>query len=352
MAIKIPTDPNSENNKEVTDLPSQGDVETPLYEEEREDNDLFTDEEPAEADQSLSSSLPSDDYTANFSTPGSDAPHFAGNNALQLDPAKIKVEIPDKDTPIVVLFGPPASGKTMMLIRLTRWLKKKGYGVMPIRTFRPADDAYESMCDSFNAMVDSNEAAENTKGLDFMLLKVSKDGHPICQILEAPGEHYYDPRNPEKKFPPYLHKIITEQRNRKIYTLLMETEWKGNKNIKDDMQRTNYVEKIRQLKTLSSTRDRFIVILNKIDLTDFRLAKGRYNRVDARREVSDKYPDIFKIFLNEHPITRFFRPSFASFGAFQSGEFSQTADGNKTIYTAGADDYARELWGLITNACK
>ena len=43
---------------------------------------------------------------------------------------------------------------------------------MPIRTFRPADDNYKKMCDSFNDMVDSNEAAKGTNAIDFMLLKV------------------------------------------------------------------------------------------------------------------------------------------------------------------------------------
>ena len=36
------------------------------------------------------------------------------------DPNSIAVTIADKETPIVVLFGPAACGKTMTLVRLTR----------------------------------------------------------------------------------------------------------------------------------------------------------------------------------------------------------------------------------------
>ncbi len=43
------------------------------------------------------------------------------------DPNAIKVTIEDEKTPIVVLFGPPSSGKTMILVRLTRYLRKIGF---------------------------------------------------------------------------------------------------------------------------------------------------------------------------------------------------------------------------------
>lgn len=96
-----------------------------------------------------------------------------------LDPLKVSVEIADRSTPVVLLVGPPASGKTMMLVRLTRWLKNKGYTVTPVRTFRSSDGAYERMCDDFNAMVSSNEAAAGTNVISFMLVKVSYNGRAL-----------------------------------------------------------------------------------------------------------------------------------------------------------------------------
>lgn len=40
------------------------------------------------------------------------------------DPNDVMVTISDLKTPLVILFGPPSCGKTMTLIRLSRYLKK------------------------------------------------------------------------------------------------------------------------------------------------------------------------------------------------------------------------------------
>ncbi len=102
------------------------------------------------------------------------------------DANAIRVTIDDPTTPIVVLFGPPTSGKTMTLIRLTRYLNQHGYEVRPVETFRPAADThYQRMCEKFNEMVYSDNAAEGTSNISFMLVKVTQKGRPICQILEA-----------------------------------------------------------------------------------------------------------------------------------------------------------------------
>ena len=104
------------------------------------------------------------------------------------DPNKISVTIADKDAPIVVLFGPPACGKTMTLVRLTRYLRENGYTITPIRTFRPTYDSnYSEICDNFDVMMNQDDAAASTSKISFMLVKVSKNGRTICQILEAPG---------------------------------------------------------------------------------------------------------------------------------------------------------------------
>jgi hypothetical protein len=117
---------------------------------------------------------------------------------------KIKVTISDR-SPIVVLFGAGSSGKTMTLVRLTRWLQKHGFRVEPDRTFQE-DKHYEELCNNFGSVINSDFVAQRTRHLDFMLIKVmNKYGEPICQILEAQGEHYFNPDNPNAEFPRYIN---------------------------------------------------------------------------------------------------------------------------------------------------
>lgn len=87
------------------------------------------------------------------------------------DANKIKVTIADYKTPLVILFGPPACGKTMTLVRLTRYLQSKGYTVQPITSFRPTyDKNYSEMCNNFDSMINSDAAAQSTAKINFMLV--------------------------------------------------------------------------------------------------------------------------------------------------------------------------------------
>ena len=116
------------------------------------------------------------------------------------DPNEISITIADQRTPIVVLFGPPSCGKTMTLVRLTRYLRTIGLKVEPITSFRPsADEHYAKMCKDFPGMIGSNDAANSTKNISFMLVRVLDSvGRVKCQILEAPGEYYYNPDDPDE----------------------------------------------------------------------------------------------------------------------------------------------------------
>ena len=49
----------------------------------------------------------------------------------QNDPNSITVTVSDPNTPIVILYGPPSCGKTMTLVRMTRYLQSQGYTVVP-----------------------------------------------------------------------------------------------------------------------------------------------------------------------------------------------------------------------------
>ncbi len=253
------------------------------------------------------------------------------------------VEINDKEAPLIVLFGPTSCGKTMTLIRLTRYLRKNGMTVTPDRSFRPAyDTAYSKDCESFNQTVNDPIAAPGTSG--YMLVDVISGGKVLCKILEAPGELYFDPQEPNRHYPHYLNKIINAP-NRKVWCAFVEPAW-GDANI-----RANYVTRIADLKPDMEPNDRMIFVFNKIDkLRHLIKSPGVVHEKLAIKNVADNYPGIFEAFKNDIPILRFFRPYDCAFLPFQTGKFSESTDSNqnkKLLYAEGPEAYPAQLWAII-----
>lgn len=256
------------------------------------------------------------------------------------DANAIRVTIDDPTTPIVVLFGPPTSGKTMTLIRLTRYLNQHGYEVRPVETFRPATDThYQRMCEKFNEMVYSDNAAEGTSNISFMLVKVTQKGRSICQILEAPGEGYYMPETDTGTFPRYVNNIISNN-NRKIWLFVVEPNWL------DKADRQGYAAKIKKLQTKIKRQDKVVFLFNKIDKTEFVLGGGHINTPEAIKSIKNQYEGIFEPFRNENPITRFFSEYRCEFVPFSTGDYSPKVDGGM-VYEPGDDVYPRRLWNTI-----
>lgn len=257
------------------------------------------------------------------------------------DPNQISVTISDKDAPIVVLFGPPQCGKTMTLVRLTRFLSENGYTITPVRTFRPTYDSnYTDLCDNFDTMINQDNAADSTNRISFMLVKVSKKGRPICQLLEAPGEYYFNPKAPNTPFPRYFN-AIKSSKNRKIWTIMVEPDWAN------EEDRKNYVTRIKYLKKQMATKDKTIVVYNKIDKTDFLIDNSGNAQIGAAiKNIKDLYPGIFVPFKNTQPIVSWFKPYNCDFTVFQTGDYTKTDD-NTIVFQQGADVFPRRLWSII-----
>lgn len=265
------------------------------------------------------------------------------------DPNAIQIVLQNPDIPIVVFFGPPTCGKTMTLIRLSRYLLQNGYAVTPVRSFRPGyDEHYKKMCDDFNIMINSNIAQEGTNFISFMLVEVSYNGRPLCQILEAPGEHYFKPSNPNAPFPAYIN-TISSSSNRKLWGFFIEPDHTNSQ--LENSDRLNYVNRIGRFKSYMHPRDRVAVIFNKIDQTNTVLNIGTANNSLAFQLANYTYPGLFKLFANENPITKFFKPTRAAFVPHMNGYFTDLQSGGRS-FQIGHDNYPRNLWGIITKSIK
>lgn len=284
---------------------------------------------------------PATDYT--------DFSHFDDDTetaSLPQDVNSIQITISDKQTPLILLVGPPACGKTMTLIRLARYLKEKGYQLEPVRTLRPSTDkAYLDLCNNFNAMLSTPLAANATSLISFMLVRVLRQGKVLCQILEAPGEHYFNPNDPHSPFPTYLNQIFAN-RMRKIWAFIVEKDWR------DEQNRIDYVQRIRDLQLQVDPRDRAIFLFNKIDLTNFVLGRGRVNRSAAKKDIEDNYPGVFEPFRNTHPISSFWRPWRCEFLPFQTGTYTADSRNGQLYFQSGPDEYPAALWQHLLHFIK
>lgn len=252
------------------------------------------------------------------------------------------VTIKDKNSPIVILFGPPACGKTMTLVRLSRYLKDNGFTITPDRSFRDsADEYYEKMCADFPNLINSDYAAGGTPDMNFMLVKVIQNFNTKCQILEAMGELYFDPYNPKKDSPTYLNQIISCP-NRKIWVFMLEPDWKS------AQDRKNYVDRIKRFaKTIKQPKDKVILLMNKIDKADGLVIKTGVIKPSALiKEVKDSYPGILEPFKNTIPIISWFEPYRCQIIPFQTGDYTKTLNGD-LVYIEGDDVYSKRLWNTI-----
>lgn len=248
-------------------------------------------------------------------------------------------------SPLVMLFGPAASGKTMALIRLTRYLWGKGYQIVPVKTFRPPyDQHYIAICESYSSMCHSQYAVARTMGCNFMLVKViDKQGRTVCQLMDAPGQWYFDRNTPQTRLPACINRIIGLP-NKHIWLFFVEPNW-------DDCNtRQMYVERIRQMRSAMSLRDRTIFVSNKIDMhPHLFLSNGMPNNKQIFKNIKMDYPELFTPFENKNPITRLFRKYNSQLVPFSAGSFTPT-DTGQVLYTMSNDVYPNLLWKAICNS--
>jgi len=272
--------------------------------------------------------------------------NIKGLSAEELkDVNKIKVTVSDKRAPVIILFGPASCGKTMTLVRLSRYLQQQGYVLQPVATFRPsADENYKDLCENFSTIVNSNDAASRTDNISFMLVQVIKNGRVICQILEGPGELYFNPNKAHQDFPTYVHYLFNDADLRKIFVFFVEP------NFMDDTNRRNYVTTLNQVKQ-STEKQKHIFLYNKIDLTPYVISPGKVHLEQAKHQVKSDYPGIFDNFRNLNPITSMWRPDNFEFVPFQTGTYTKPASGD-LVYIQGSDRYPQMLWEKLLSCIK
>lgn len=258
------------------------------------------------------------------------------------------VNVKDTVTPIIFLFGPPSSGKTMTLVRLYRYLNSINTNIKPNQSFVSNDRGeYVSRCKNFHNDAMSHLAAQATSGVNFMLLDIWDDKSvKKCQILESPGERLFEPE-PKKvdDFPVQYVSNIINSNNKKVYVFILEP------NYKDSATRVRYKNRIAEVRKFMGRNDKVIFLYNKIDDSPALDSKGEVNMKTLIREINQDYPGLLDLFKNPNPITKIIRMYNCYLIPFQTGnyskQFDETQGKNVKVFTAGKNSYPQELWNTI-----
>lgn len=259
----------------------------------------------------------------------------------------IEITLKDPQVPIVVLFGPPACGKTMTLVRLAQYLHDVlNYTIEPDMKFRPDyDKNYRNTCNEFKTQIGSHKAAQSTSNMSFMLLRVIDPyGNLIAQLLEAPGELYYNPNNEDEPNVDFPHpvKVIKSSGHRKIWCYLLEPQWKHYS------QAGKYVAKIRKLHSQPKPNDRNVFLYNKVDQSNYVISPGVVNKKSLKSDIEGSYPNVFVSFQSKGI---FGTNDNFEIVPFQTGDYTTAANGT-TVYSPGPDEYPALLWKVLYKLIK
>ncbi len=265
-------------------------------------------------------------------------------------PAQAKPQIPSDSAPFIVLCGPPASGKSMVLKSLASYLyhSELGYTISANATLLNTAK-YQGDCEYFNSIIsDPDTRMPNT--VDYLMADiVDNNGNVVAHFLEAPGEDFFSLKDTEKEpniqFKSYLDKIaqITPEKQRKvIYIILLDldssTSFRKSQSLRD-----KYEKKMVKLynRYVLHHPSRIVLLYNKVDIPQNGLwanSNGCSNHSAVFADAKQNYPNLFfkKKFL-------FWEIENYSFLPFCTGSYPD--DGSS--YTASGPAYPSSLWKEI-----
>ena len=245
------------------------------------------------------------------------------NPAPTTNPVRALPQIPGDSAPFIVLCGPPASGKSMVLKSLASYLYQSGLGyTIAANTTLLNTAKYQEDCAYFDSIIgDPDIRMPNT--VDYLMADIiDKNGNVVAHFLEAPGEDFFSLNNvnqePNIQFKGYLEKIaqITPDKYQKKM-------------------------KKRYNRVVLHHPSRVILLYNKVDLPKQGLwanSNGCSNPKAVVEDARQNYPNLFfkSKFL-------FWNIENYTFLPYCTGSYPD--DGS---YTASGPAYPTSLWKEIT----
>lgn len=260
--------------------------------------------------------------------------------------------IVNNKVPVVVFVGPPSSGKSMILVRVAKYLRSQGFTIKTDPTFLNTPK-YQQDCIDFEDSLNTTIALPGT--VKFLLVNVYHKGVEVAKLLEAPGEDFYTTdRNQSVKnsrIEAYLATIMASN-NPKSYVTLLDLDSDISFR-RDGYHRDSYSQRFLNhfYPAINKNRDKIILLYNKIDMTPFGDINGCHNPSAARDDAKLYYPQLFST-MRVSKLGGFMQVDNFSFLTFCTGMFSPQTDnfGNTyKVYTMASDVFPRDLWNEITS---
>ena len=250
---------------------------------------------------------------------------------------------PEDGKPLVIPFGLPCSGKTILTFRLIRYLAGDfKCTIYPYSINRSNwSGSYESICAIWNNAVYSPYAPGGNGIYPYIFTVYSrKNGERVCHIVDLPGEAYMFETVPNN----YLSPILTSNR-RKIWLLIFDECCLLEQN------RLQYIQSLLSLHNYISPIDKVLIVFNKIDLLGYFADHKTYDiiaKVNMHIDyICDSYAPIFNRYINKYWIKRLLLGKYNfDYVLFSAGFFCPYAAGGD-IWVNGSDLYCKKLWGKI-----
>lgn len=244
--------------------------------------------------------------------------------------------------PVVVLIGPPASGKTVALIRLINYLDNKNIKVEPNYGLIDSEE-YVKVCDRFMTMaISPTTTPPRTGSVEFLLLNVFKDNAPFCQILEAPGEAYFSPGNPgNPDYNYYISKILFQSHYKKTLVFFFEDNMLDN-----STKRAAYARRAADIiGRIDTKKTRIIFLYNKADRHSELMNGGRVNKKVLKDKILNN--PSYRVLREAINASRGMKPIM--FLAYSGGSFHSGSDGVER-WALSQNHYPECFWANISES--
>jgi hypothetical protein len=259
----------------------------------------------------------------------------------------------DANTPIVMMFGPANSGKTVALLRLAKFFSDKYGEVIADRAFR--DDEYykQVLCEEFQAFLTQVRPNRpiNTPDADFAAVDFQERGTTegrMCKFVEVPGEHLFNPQRPDndQTTHPYLYEICTHPARKIILITIPLVDPRQNAaGALTDPEFLRYCAVIQRffVTSLNPKRDRMIFVITKADEQTGMIGNSVQPNVTAFRRALMARPGFAAV---ESTLRR--QRHGIKVVPFSAGRVVPSAPGSPDAFIFGDDAWPQRLWDELS----